>query len=175
MNPDHQGGPDSTLTSNEQISKNGRKPKSLSPSTKVTATGRLDQQPAYLFIMVGNHLSDRVPPGDLTKESASWPSSPIPAVGTGKCEVYGRGARRICLARSPAAGIGLVLRSKHEHPCFSSKRAWGAERSSVSPARAFTPCGPRLPHGGRRHPSSSCSFSEPLLSRPLPSAPAQSS
>lgn len=43
----HLWGLNSTLTSNEQnkISKKGRKPKSVSPSIKVTATGRLGQQP----------------------------------------------------------------------------------------------------------------------------------
>lgn len=70
----HLWGLNSTLTSNEQnkISKKGRQPKSVSPSIKVIATGKLDlnnhipvlrerapglQDEQYTVIMVANYLS----------------------------------------------------------------------------------------------------------------------
>lgn len=91
MNPDHRGGPNFTLTSNEWVSKNGRKPKSTSPSIKVTAP-RLEmvlrildfdpqkaadlQVKQYLVIMVGSHVPIRL-------ELTPWPQLFHPCCGVG--------------------------------------------------------------------------------------------
>lgn len=150
-------GLNSTLASNEQnkISKNGRKPKSISPSIKVIVTGRLDQQP--------HSCAERAPGLQVEQHPVTYSGQLSECLG---CFLPGDFDQGISMASTPPFLLWEWVKAKFR---WRAQQSWLCSPDTAGQCaclRIKSTCALFLLRGFRCAGQSSARLAEALLSTP---------